>query len=290
MNNFTAVTRGKSLVSLSAALSIACVLVGFTHAVSASTTGTVSGRLTYYGVNKPGDSPPPTVKTGACGIDPRSVGNNFIALNAPQFDTEGLCNKTINVRGVRETDGNVEGVIVDRCESCNYGDLDMSLPAAQAVCPDIEEKGHCAIKWDIDTGSAEPSPKSGGQTPTQPESPAKIEPSVKPEYTPTQPESPAKTEPSVKPEHTPAQPESPAKTEPPAQPSPKPQVQPVADKPTPVTSPTTPHAPESTPVLQGCTSDAIPVKQPQLPVPEVAPVPFCPLGETEVSDRYIPHT
>lgn len=92
-----------------------------------------SGSLTYYN---------PSVGYGACGWW-NSDSDYVVALNKDQFDpnTPGgnpnhntLCGSRLRVQSNGRS---VDVTIVDRCPSCNWGDLDLSPAAFQALGYDL---------------------------------------------------------------------------------------------------------------------------------------------------------
>ncbi|CAF1524287.1 unnamed protein product [Didymodactylos carnosus] len=78
--------------------------------------------------------------------------NQFlVAMNAPQFDPytsngnpnrNSLCGKTVRINGPK---GSVTAVVIDRCPSCQYGDLDLTPAAFQAIA-DLSQ-GRVSISW-----------------------------------------------------------------------------------------------------------------------------------------------
>ncbi|KAM7203188.1 RlpA-like double-psi beta-barrel-containing domain containing protein [Naviculisporaceae sp. PSN 640] len=103
-----------------------------------------SGDLTYYN---------PSVGYGACGWL-NGDHEHVVALNKVQFDPytpngnpnrNTLCGRKLRVRS---NGREVVVAIVDRCPSCNYGDLDLSPSAFQALGYNPAQSGRFRGDWD----------------------------------------------------------------------------------------------------------------------------------------------
>ena len=76
--------------------------------------------MTYYGVD---GEPGPNEAYGACGFEPKTVNNNFVAINGAQYSADE-CGHCIAVQYQEKC---VEAVRVDLCPGCPFGGIDVSL-------------------------------------------------------------------------------------------------------------------------------------------------------------------
>ncbi|CAF3540654.1 unnamed protein product [Fusarium graminearum] len=83
-----------------------------------------SGTSTHYGGNVGG---------GACGLVAYTIPSGIYgtAFSGPNWDTAGVCGNCIEVTG--PTGKKIKAMIVDRCNECNKGHLDLFEDAFTAV-------------------------------------------------------------------------------------------------------------------------------------------------------------
>jgi expansin (peptidoglycan-binding protein) len=79
---------------------------------------------------------------GACTLDPIPAGTLTTAINAPQFYNSLLCGAYLEVNGPR---GSAQVLVADLCPECQAGDLDLDLPAFQAITGASD--GRYPITW-----------------------------------------------------------------------------------------------------------------------------------------------
>ncbi|CAG8585147.1 7449_t:CDS:2 [Paraglomus brasilianum] len=105
------------------------------------------------------------VGLGACG----KVNNDnelVAALSAPQFgsppnpNNSPFCGRQVRVNG---PSGSVTVTLVDRCEACQFGDLDLSPTAFQQIAP--LSAGRVQITWDFCLNRSKDRKISGGNKP-----------------------------------------------------------------------------------------------------------------------------
>ncbi|KAJ6440709.1 rare lipoprotein A (RlpA)-like double-psi beta-barrel domain-containing protein [Purpureocillium lavendulum] len=126
MVSFTAITAG--------------AIMAFTTALAAPTTPankglgvrSESGSITWF---NPG--------LGACG-ETSADGDAIVAVSSAVFDSDNACGRNIRVNYNGQS---VNVRVVDRCPSCDHGDLDLSPSAFESLTGD-KGLGRVQGTWD----------------------------------------------------------------------------------------------------------------------------------------------
>lgn len=156
-----------------------------------------NGKATFY---TPGDSNPNFM----CGGFYSSPNQPIVALDMSQMDMS-LCGKwiTINYNGAT-----ARAQVTDGCETCSFGDVDLSPGVISQLTPDWEALGRFDVSWSFDgEGDSQPKPEPTSEPKPEP----KPEPTPEPKPEPTPEPTPTPTpEPSTSSEAPPSSSEAPS--------------------------------------------------------------------------------
>lgn len=83
-------------------------------------------------------------KVGNCTLDPLPEGTFLVAMNGVDYADARLCGAYLEATGPR---GTIRVIVADQCPECRSGDLDLNLPAFQALTG--ESTGRFPVSWRI---------------------------------------------------------------------------------------------------------------------------------------------
>ena len=135
-------------VVLAGVVGVALMLqIGGSACASPPSTGTSSGKATFYDLGSGG--------TGNCSFAKSPADGLFVALGPSQYSGAGACGSYLSVTGPK---GTVRVKVTDQCPECEPGHLDLSRTAFKKIANEVD--GIVPIKYHRVANPSVPGPLS----------------------------------------------------------------------------------------------------------------------------------